>query len=415
MNSTRRQPQRVPPPLLSGNERIEGQAILEEFSGDEALVLWKTYRAVALWSQMRPRQRRELFSSEAYQSRLALIAAARGLGEATDAVEALAELFRRTLQAPVVAARCSTIEEWADSGNAPRTAVEFAQLAALAIPADASAAARAGRRLRDLAEYARAESWYWEAIVRARKAGDWQAYVLSTLGLGITGYMKGNFPGARRSLERGLRRARRQGLTQQEAMAYHELAVLAMKVDNLPQAVTNGRAALRIYGPDHPRVPWLAHDIAVFWMGRGFFRAALDVLRAIPSETGTSSDHAARLAGIARAAGATGDLNLFSESAAELDRLLLEPATASRASSALLDTARGAVSLGLLESAREIAIRASALAESRGEGEIRLDADALMEEIRAADAARTAEAKRAPRRVLEFADELVRNLVTAVA
>src|SRR5690606_7483082 len=129
--------------------------------------------------------------------------------------------------------------------------------------------------------------------------------------------------------------------------------------------------------------------------------------------TGTSSDHAARLAGIARAAGATNNVQLFTTSSEELEQLLTEATTASRASSALLDTARGAVSLGLLESARQLAVRAADLAEARGEGEIRLDADALLQEIRASDAARSAEMKKAPRRVLEFADELVESLTAA--
>lgn len=394
---------------------MDGQGILDELSGEEALVLWKTYRAVALWSQIRPRQRRELISSESYQARLSHLRTVKGLGKAAEAVEALADLFRKTLPAPVVAARCRTIEEWADSRDAPRTAVEFAQLVALASPADAAAAAKVGRRVRDLAEYARAESWYWEAIVRARKAGDWQAYVLSTLGLGITGYMRGNFPAARRSLERGLRRARRQGLTMQEAMAYHELAVLAMKMDNLPQAVLNGRSALRTYGPDHPRVPWLAHDVAIFWMGRGLFGAALDVLKAIPEEIGTRSDQVARSAGMARAAGATGKLQLFLDSSRNLEILLADPATASRASSALLDAARGALALGLLETATELASKASDLAGERGEGEMRMDAVSLMDEIRASDAARRVEKSRAPRKVLEFATELVESLAMATA
>ena len=34
-----------------------------------------------------------------------------------------------------------------------------------------------------------------------------------------------------------------------------------------------------VYGPDHPRIPWLAHDLAVFWMLRGYFDVALDIVR----------------------------------------------------------------------------------------------------------------------------------------
>lgn len=415
LNNTRRQPQRVPPPLLTGNERVDGQGILDELTGEEALVIWKTFRAVALWTQLRPRQRKELISSEAYQSRLAHLRAVGDLEEAAEAVEALAELYRKSLPPPVVASRCRTIEEWADNRNAPRTAVEFAQLVALATPADASAAARVARRVRDLAEYARAESWYWEAIVRARKAGDWQAYVLSTLGLGITSIRRGNYPAARRSFERGVRRARRQGLTNYEAMAYHELASWAIKTDNLPQTVQYGRAASRLYGPDHPRLPALAHDLAVFWMNRGFFDVGFQVVSAIPADFGSPSDQLVRYSSVARAAGAIGSEAAFDEAQAGMERLLADAKVASRAAGTLLDLGRGALSLGRVQSATEIVLRARTLARARAEGELLWEADSLLEQIEAAGAVQRAKAIRAPRKVLEFASELVENLLAVPA
>lgn len=411
LNNTRRQPQRVPPPLLTGNERVDGQGILDELTGEEALVIWKTYRAVFLWSQIRPRQRKELVSTESYKARLNHLRMAPGLGEAAEAVEDLADLFRKTLPAPVVASRCRTIEEWAEQHDAPRTAVEFAQLVALASPSDAAAAARVGRRVRDLAEYARAESWYWEAIVRARKAGDWQAYVLSTLGLGITSVRRGNYPAARRSFERGVRRARRQGLTGYEAMAYHELTVWAIRTENLPQTVQFGRAASRLYGPDHPRLAGLAHDLATFWMNRGYFDVGFQVVSAIPPDFGTLSDQAVRYASVARAAGAIGSNTAFDDARAGIEKLLTNPQVASRAASVLLDLGRGALSLGRVQAATEIVVHANELARERGEAELSWDAESLLQEIHAAGAVQHAKTIRAPRRVLEFASELTENLL----
>lgn len=411
--TTRRQPQRVPPPLLSGNERIDGQGILDEFTGDESLVLWKTFRAVHLWGQIRPQERKELISPDSYGARVMHLGKVGELGEAMHAVQALSELFRKTLPSARVAAACRAIEEWAESRNAPRTALEFAQLAALAMPGDAAAAARVGRRVRNLAEYARAESWYWEAIVRARKIGDWQSYVLSALGLGITGMLRGNYPAARRNLERGLRRARRQGLTMHEAMAYHEMTVLAIKTDNLPQTVQFGQSALRIYGPDHPRIPWLAHDLAVFWMNRGYFDVALDIFNATPDDIGSPADQLARLSSMARAAGATGSLTQFDAASARVDALIHDIRTASVAAIALLEVARGALSLGLLEIAADSAHRAKDLADSRGEAERTWDAEGLLQEIRASTAAREVQKVRAPRKVLELASELVESMTVA--
>jgi len=396
-----------------GSARVDGQPIPDEVSGDEALVLWKTFRAVQLWSQLEPRQRKEMHSPEAYRARVNHLAQVEGLREIAPAVESLSGLFQKSLPATTVAARCRAIEDWAEAKGAPRTAVEFAQLAALAMPADAAAAARVGRRVRDLAEYARAESWYWAAIVRARKAGDWQAYVLSTLGLGITGILRGNYPAARRSLERGVRRARRQGLTTHEAMAWHEMTVLAIKTENLPQTVQYGRSALRLYGPDHPRVPWLAHDLAVFWMKRGYFDVALDIFLATPADLGSAADQLAHFASIARAAGATGSLEQFEGATQRLEALLLNSQTASRAATALVDAARGALSLGLLEHATEYSTRALCLARARGEGEQEWEAEGLLQEVHASDAVRTVGTTRAPRKVLELASEIVESLTMA--
>lgn len=413
--NTRRQPQRVPPPLLSGAERVDGEGILAENPGDEGMVLWKTYRSLSLWTQLKPDQRRELISEEGYASRLAHLGLAQGLQEVRAPVLGLAEILRKPPHAASIVGRCRAIEEWADSRGAVRTAVEFAQLAALAAPLDATLATRLARRIRDLADYARAESWYGEAIVRARKASDWQAYVTSKLGLGITIRIRGNYVGARRNLERGLRRARRQGLQMLEAMALHELAVVGILTDNLTQTLKYGRLALHAYGPDHARVPWLAHDLAVFWMNRGYFGAALDVFVAIPDEIGTGSDQLVRFAGTARASGAMGSVARFDLASQAAERLLEDPRNASKGSSALLDMARGALSLELLDKATELVTRGQSLAKLHGEAEKGFEAEGLLQEIASADAASRASTVPAPPRVAALASELVESLATAAA
>jgi hypothetical protein len=364
---------------------------------------------------LKPEERRELLSENAYAARVSHLDRAEGLKQIHAPLAGLAESLRKSQHSASLVARCRAIEEWADTKGAARTATEFAQLAALASPGDATLATRLARRIRDLADYPRAESWYSEAIVRARKARDWQAYVTSKLGLGITIRIRGNYGAARRTLERGLRRARRQGLQRLEAMALHELAVVAILTDNLRHTLRYGRAALHAYGPEHPRVPWLAHDLAVFWMNRGYFAPALDVFVAIPESLGEAADQLARQSGVARAAGAIGQLTRFGEAHATAEVLLQDPRTASRASSALLDIARGALSLTLIDTASDLAGRGQRLAETRGEGEKVWEAEALIQEIASFDAARRASEIVIPTRVKTLASELVETLAVTAA
>src|SRR5687767_6051442 len=116
--STRRQPQRVPPPLLSSLERVEGEGILDENPGDDGLVLWKTYRALHLWTQLKPEERREILSENAYAARVAHLEHAEGLKGIRAPLTGLAESLRKTPHSASLVARCRAIEEWADTKGA---------------------------------------------------------------------------------------------------------------------------------------------------------------------------------------------------------------------------------------------------------------------------------------------------------
>lgn len=415
MRNTRKQPQRVPPPLLSGNERIEGQGILDEFPGEDGVVLWKTFRSVRLWAELETQQRKEMISRDAYSARLAHLEAAAGLDDVVDALAGLADMFERQITRPMVASRCKVIERWAEGQQAGRTALEFGQLAALASADDASVAVDVAKRGRDLAEYARAESWYWQAIVRARRSSDWEAYVRSMLGLGVTHLLRGNYPAARRTIERGRRRARRQGLRAHEAMALHELTVVAIRTNSLKPTIRFGRKTLEAYGPNHPQLPWLGHDLAVFWMNQGYFQSALDVFLKIPAEIGSPADQLARFSSIARAAGAVGKDEVFSWAVAEAEQLIDVPIAASRATPALVEIARGALSLGAIDAADAAASRALRLAQSRAEAEQAWEAEALLEEIRSDRAASRSAQITVPPEVEQLTSDLVESLAATGA
>src|SRR5688500_8834386 len=66
----------VPPALMHGGESLEGVQVLEEVQGPLGLLLWETYRDVALWAGTAPEERDGLFSAGAAAARRASMDAA---------------------------------------------------------------------------------------------------------------------------------------------------------------------------------------------------------------------------------------------------------------------------------------------------------------------------------------------------
>ena len=65
----RRQPQRIPPPIDHGSERIDAELVLREYPGELGVALWKTVRTVRLWTALRPEARGSAFRPGAYERR----------------------------------------------------------------------------------------------------------------------------------------------------------------------------------------------------------------------------------------------------------------------------------------------------------------------------------------------------------
>jgi hypothetical protein len=128
-------------------EPFESAAILDEIRGDLGLLLWQLSRDVLLWGAVAPEKRLGLFRS-------AMLVQERLLASATDerlysAVRELTELLRngsRTRERQVVDC-CHEVARWAAQSGFERTAIAFAQAAAMALPADPALYVGAGRLL----------------------------------------------------------------------------------------------------------------------------------------------------------------------------------------------------------------------------------------------------------------------------
>lgn len=389
----------TPPPLVRDRtESFPGSVILNEAAGSEGILLWEALRSVQLWIEARPAPRKRVFLPGSGPARIARLTAAAPEPLLTGPLMELAGVLGDTgaVTAADVSRACREISDWADGHGRLSTALAFMQTAALADPENAEAAYLTGRLARLTAENTRAECWFWEAVERSHRSGDPASRALSFIGLGNLHRQVGKLASARRFHSRALFVARRNGLNQIAGMASHDLFVLAGEGDgNAREAEMHAISALRWYGMGHPRLPSLAHDLAVFWMNRGKFRRALPVLRAVQPHIQGVQENLLTLGSIARAAGAVGDRATFdgvwNELRTVLDRSESEfEGIAVLPSSVLLAVAQGAESLGEWERAERAADRALELAAQRGEAEVRIRAETVRD---AARSGRTGTAK----------------------
>src|SRR5690606_33463591 len=114
-------------------------------------------------------------------------------------------------------------------------------------PADAEIAHEVARLARTATEYTRAETWYRQAVSRARRRKTWYEFSRGYSGLGTIFMLRGNYPNARKSLVRGLRAARRFSIRPLAAAAYHELMVLSINSDRPEEVTRFAASAVKAY------------------------------------------------------------------------------------------------------------------------------------------------------------------------
>jgi tetratricopeptide (TPR) repeat protein len=374
----------VPPALVHGNESLEGSELLEEFSGAAGLALWQSMRDATLWAGARePGERAGLFHAGAYEQRIRQIEQA-GLDAALDApLRALAAISRDPAAAGEedILTACRDIANWAEGQEKLGTAIALAQAGALAAPTNAAAGFRVGQLARRKAEYARAESWFRRVIGLGRQAKDWASYADAFLGLGNLYLQRGNVPAARRFHIRGLRAARRHGMRDIQGRALHDLFVIAVDAATPSEALAYARASFKAYGPTHPRLPVLAHDLAYFWMQRGRFGPALSVFQGLLPHIVEPWERMQTVADIGRAAGGAGNRTVFDESWDELWSFAGDWHTRPTAAQALLDMSRGAASLKDWARSERAATTARDVATRREEARVALQAEALLDSV----------------------------------
>lgn len=408
----------VPPGLLLQNEPFEGFNVLDEMRNELGLLLWQSLRDVDLWAASRPEARSGLFSPESLKHRTERIQAEL---DRTHPARALLESIARLLSAPEavspleIAEVCDEVSRWASDEAMPRTALAFAQRAAMALPEEAGPAYLVGLVARRAADYRRAETWFRRALALARRNRDWRYFALAHHGLANLHMQRGDAPRARVRLLRALRASRRYGLWSVRSLVLHDLFCITATSEHAEHAEMYARAAFRSYGRRHPRLPILAHDVARFWMGRGHHARAFATFRAVLPHLSRLPDRLLAWANLAQAAGGAGDEEAFNEAWNTVWRMIDNGNDMERAAEALINVACGAQSLGQWVRQEMAASYALAVARRRSEAQQRMKAEELLESARRAGMGRRPpEAVQPPPELSPKSDELAEALVAAL-
>lgn len=279
----------IPPPPRDqyGADRSDSRylldsEILNEIPTAAGLVLWQDLRHLRDWAESPVPVRAALFHPPAMKV-IARRREARACAvELTPAFDTFAALWANplSLNASVVGAAGELVVTWATEREHTRTAIQWAEVAALADAMNPKLANLAGRLTRNANEYDRAQVWFERGIGLARVQDNVIEQVWGHLGYGRLCQELGWVSGARKHLGRGSTLAWKAGPPSLAASAQHDLAAMLMMRGYLGEAAERARRALLWYPKNHPRIPHFAVDAGLLLVLGSRFVSASRVLRA---------------------------------------------------------------------------------------------------------------------------------------
>jgi tetratricopeptide (TPR) repeat protein len=285
------------------------------------------------------------------------------------AFETFAELQRQpeSIGAADVARACHAVYTWADNRGLLEAATHFAEAAACADPEHPAYAVDAGwscRRVHVGGFLSRSSAWYQRAFVLSVRHRSRHDSLRALTGYGALMQELGNLPEAKRAYLKAARRAFRTGRKRRAAVAHHYLFALTAEHGELAEAVEHARRAFRLYPIHDARLPYLAHDYAVFLLIRyNAYGPAFRLVRPALSRM-EEPDAIVMVAGtLAWAAGGVKRSDQFDS--AERLAVELAPLYKTHAASALAAIALGGRVLGRWEAVRRYASMALPLARER--------------------------------------------------
>lgn len=376
-------------PLTIPGGEVAGTEVVRELPPELALTVWQVLRSVLMWAAEIPAQRGDLFEPRAMEQW------ERELLEGTFDKELryplaviVGELAAPESASPEqLAHACLCVTEWSLARKATRTALGFAEAAALCHVDHPRYAWMAGRLLRTHGYRREAEEWIKRAVRVAANTGDWETQTLSLNSLGNLLYEAGNYREASRAQLQALRGARKHGFREREGEVLHDLFVVTWYLGDADRAEEYARNAFEIYKTGHFRLPALAHDVAFSWVERGHYSRALSVLRNLPDYFGEPGERIRVLASAARAAGGCGNINVYQRTSEEIFQIAQEMEIKRGVAVALVELALGATSLEMWDAAERALHRAVEIATLRNEPDVLVRAESTLASVRAQRAA----------------------------
>lgn len=380
-------------PLPRPNLRslISGAEIIGELPERYAAPFWEAYRQTHLWASTPRPQRGQLADREGEPRWIAEVMAV-GLPELEPQLLLIGQLFTNPAGVdPIrVALAMRAIGLWCDERGHFRSAALLAEAAAYATPGDLGAIYQAGQSAKRAGWDTEGETWFRYGLTLARRRRNEEEKSLFLSSLANHYHRRGNLRLAERLHLRALRSARRVRSMAREAGTLQDLCLLLADRGKLARAEAAAWEAAGIYGPDHPMLPLLMHDLAYAWMLHGRFDAAYPLMEAVLPHL-SRPDHRVRVIGnLARAAGGRGDRGRFERAWDELVSIVnlreLERAWADPLADALREAAHGALTLGDRGRTLWAVEHAEPLARQAGRGLDQLQLDALRSAAEAASA-----------------------------
>jgi tetratricopeptide (TPR) repeat protein len=333
-----------------GGGEVTGAGIVRELPPELALHAWQAVRLVVLWAEAGRGSADGVLAAETLGEYALGLAGGRIQAAAAD--ESLApllaiflELMQPEPDAAGIARACLCASEWALPRRYLVTGLAFAEAAAFAMPS-ARYAFLAAKLHRQYGRHMDAERLLKVAEGLAKSEKDWETTIRVRLARGNTDLLHGHYEEAREVMVKALRtceRYRLKGAVLGEA--HHDMLFAEIGLKDYTSAIRHADLAMGAYGPDHPRLPHLAHDLAAVWMEQGDYENALNVLQSLLQKH-FLGDPLSRLmvcASAVRAAAGAENTAAYAAFARELETTLANatPVTV-RHGPALVEAARGA-------------------------------------------------------------------------
>lgn len=403
-------------PLTIPGGEVAGTEIVRELPAELALSVWQTLRSVLMWAAELPGHRSDLFEPRAMQDWEAELLEGTFDADLRDPLAVIVgELAApQAADAEHLAHACLCVTEWGLAHNATRTALAYAEAAALCRPDHPRYAWMAGRMLRTHGYLREAEEWIRRGVRVAGTTGDWEAQVLGLNSLGNVLYDIGKYREAQRSQIQALRGVRKHALRDREGEVLHDLFVATAYVGELDEAEEYARAALDSYGPEHHRLAALAYDVTFLWMKRGEFSRALSVLVELSDHFREPHERVVVCASTARAAAACGAEDIHARFSSEAASLATESQTGRGVPYALYELGLAASSVGHWEAAQQFLVRAECAARTRGEADVVVKAEGALLAVRAHRSAEPTEAAIARERSQRVGEALSRRFIVTL-